>query len=493
MVMVQEEASAKYDGMPRSAIMTGMVDYILPVTNMPKQLIQYIENSKSSRGFSTNGESGDFADALQKIYIILSTRTDHDFSLYKKNTICRRIERRMNIHQLNSIASYVDYLRDSDREADILFRELLIGVTNFFRDALAFENLQGKILPKMLSTIPDNYTFRVWVPGCSSGEEAYSIGILLLECMEELNTHFNVQIYATDIDIEAVRAARAGLYSSNIQMDVNPVRLRRYFTKEDDGRYRVKKNVRELVVFAPQNVIKDPPFTKLDLLSCRNLLIYFGRELQQKLLPIFHYSLKAEGMLFLGSSESIGESAPLFLSEDKKWKIFKRKSTNGIQSPVLDFPTTKPHQEYTVEQKKSAVPQIDELNGLLLVESILKESDMPPCIIINDAFELLYVHGHIGKFLQPAQGRVTANVLGMAQTALKQALSSILRRITKDKQEVILTDLSVTNNGGAISFDIIAKPLSSQTALLGLIMVVFQEQQKDDFRSKKKLSQASRR
>jgi len=197
----------------------------------------------------------------------------------------------MNVHQIDDIADYVRYIQKSDREADVLFKELLIGVTNFFRDPEAFEALQTETLPELLATKPDDSVLRVWVPGCATGEEAYSLAITLHECMEQAGRHFHVQVFGTDIDEEAIDVARAGLYPESILADVSPERVRRYFVKEDDGSYRVKKLIRETLVFAPQNVIKDPPFTKLDLLSCRNLLIYFGVELQQRLLPIFHYSL----------------------------------------------------------------------------------------------------------------------------------------------------------------------------------------------------------
>ncbi|MFT4928634.1 MAG: two-component system CheB/CheR fusion protein, partial [Phenylobacterium sp.] len=265
MVMAQDEQSAKYDGMPRSAIATGLVDYVLPPNEMPAQLLKYIEHAWQKNRPSLCVDDKVTPDALQKIYIILRTQTDHDFSLYKKNTICRRIERRMNVHQIDDIEDYARYLQDNEREINILFKELLIGVTNFFRDFEAFEALRKDYLYNMLKEKPQDYTIRVWVTGCSSGEEAYSLAIILQECMLALKRHFNVQIFATDIDEEAINVARAGVYPQSIHADVSSQRLKRYFTKEDDGRYRIKKAIREMLVFAPQNVIKDPPFTKLDI------------------------------------------------------------------------------------------------------------------------------------------------------------------------------------------------------------------------------------
>jgi two-component system, chemotaxis family, CheB/CheR fusion protein len=304
MVMVQDEKSARYEGMPRSAIATGLVDYVLEPKLMPQQLIKYTQHATQKDAPRIPTVDGPVPSALQKIFVVLRARTNHDFSLYKKNTICRRIERRMNVHQIDDITDYVRFLQESDREAGILFKELLIGVTNFFRDPKAFEILQTQILPKLLSDKPDDYAVRVWVPGCGSGEEAYSVAILLHETMEQLGRHYHIQIFGTDIDEDAIAVARSGNYPESIMADVSAVRMKRYFVKEDNGQYRVKKQIREMLVFAPQNVIKDPPFTKLDLLCCRNLLIYLGPELQKKLLPIFHYSLKLGGILFLGSSEN---------------------------------------------------------------------------------------------------------------------------------------------------------------------------------------------
>ena len=259
MAMVQDGDSAKYDGMPRSAIATGLADYVLPPDKMPKQLIEYAQRMAGTTAKRIIPPDGPLPDALQKIFVILRTRTDHDFSLYKKNTICRRIERRMNVHQIDDISDYVRYLRESDHEIDILFKELLIGVTNFFRDPRAFNALEKKAIPKLLASKPDGYTLRAWVPGCSSGEEAYSVAILLHECMETLKRHFSVQIFGTDLDSDAINWARAGLYPASIQPDVGVDRLKRYFLKEDDGQYRVKKTIREMLVFAPQNVIRIHP------------------------------------------------------------------------------------------------------------------------------------------------------------------------------------------------------------------------------------------
>ena len=475
MVMVQDEASAAHEGMPRSARATGLADYVLPPAEMPEQLIKYIRHAREKPAPVLAAHEGEVPSALQKIYVLLRTRTDHDFSLYKKNTICRRIERRMNLHQIDSIADYVRYLRESDREVDILFKELLIGVTNFFRDPQAFETLKTRILPGMLAGKPLDHPFRVWVTGCATGEEAYSVALTLHEAMEEAGRHFHVQIFGTDIDEEAIDRARMGLYPGSILADVGPERMRRYFSKEEDGRYRVKRLIREMLVFAPQNVIKDPPFTKLDLLCCRNLLIYLGPELQQRLLPMFHYSLKPDGILFLGSSETIGTATDLFSLVDRKWKLFRRKTSAGQARPVLNLPPAREETGGREMETHDAVQRAEGLSVLQLVETILRQSDAPPCAIINDASNVIYIHGRTGRFLEPAEGKASANILEMARPGLKKPLAEAIRQVATHKQEVTRRDIKVNVNGGRLRLTLTVKPILERVSMRGLMMVVFEE------------------
>jgi len=475
MVMAQDQESAKYEGMPRSAVGTGLVDYVLPPDKMPEQLIKYTRHALRHAAPRIVPIEGPTPNALQKIYVILRARTDHDFSLYKKNTICRRIERRMNVHQIENINDYVRYLQESDREVNILFTELLIGVTNFFRDPEAFETLKTSAFPRLLAGKPDDYTVRVWVPGCATGEEAYSLAIVLQECMEQLGRRFHTQIFGTDIDEQAINTARAGLYPESIAVDVSPERLKRFFRKQEDGRYQIKKAIREMLVFAPQNVIKDPPFTKLDLLSCRNLLIYLGPELQKKLLPMFHYSLRPDGFLFLGSSETVGQTNDLFAIVHKKWKIFRRKPSSSATQAVLDFPKL----PKALVDSDLVVPEMvrkaEELSALQLVETILRESDMPPCAIINDDCNIVYIHGRTGKFLEPAEGKVSVNLIEMARPGLRSELAAAIRQVATHKQEVVHRGLIVQYNGDQVCMDLIVKPIFERSTLRGLMMVVFEE------------------
>jgi two-component system CheB/CheR fusion protein len=474
MVMAQDVESARYDGMPRSAISTNLVDFILPPDKMPAQLMQYINSQDKKILHKTDIEEYAEQTALQKIFVLMRAATDHDFSQYKKNTIYRRIERRMHVHQIDNIEDYVRYLQESERECTVLFKELLIGVTNFFRDPEAFELLGLKYLPGLLDDKPDDYQVRIWVPGCSTGEEAYSIAMIVQEFMEAKKRHFSVQIFGTDLDEEAIGVARAGIYPESISADVSQERLKKYFTKVE-SHFLIKKNIREMVVFAPQNVIKDPPFTKLDMICCRNLLIYFGIDLQKKLLPLFHYSLRPEGLLFLGSSETIGQFTDLFAMCDKKWKIFSRKNGAKITS-ALDFPAPGPAITMPEKEAPAVLKAVKDINSNHLMKAILSQSDIPSCAVVDDKANIIYIHGHTGRFLEPAQGESSINILDMARPGLKAALSNAMRQMASDRQEIVINNLQVKENGGHVAINLILKPLRDfQTGHRGLMLVVFEE------------------
>jgi two-component system CheB/CheR fusion protein len=335
MTMVQEEKQAKYAGMPRSAIDTGLVDYILPVENMPGTLLKYVKHPFIEGPKKAVTAEEQFLNNVNKIFLLIRSNTGHDFTNYKQNTIRRRIERRMAVHQIDRIEHYVRYLQQTPVEVETLFKDMLITVTNFFRDPEAFDVLKEKVLPGLLEHKQPETPVRVWVPGCATGEEAYSIAMLLVETMERLKKRFNIQIFATDIDAEAIEHARMAVYPESIAADVSQERLKHFFINEDSS-YRIKKMIREMVVFATQNLIKDPAFSRLDLVSCRNLLIYMDSVLQKKILPLFHYTLNQDGILFLGTSESIGEFSDLFSTIDTKWKIFKRKG--AVLEKALEHP-----------------------------------------------------------------------------------------------------------------------------------------------------------
>ena len=325
---VQEPSTAKYDGMPTSAVQSGLATYVLPVEKITEQLVTYVKTIADT-GVPPAPPVPAALSAMRRIMMLLRSKTGNDFSQYKQSTIRRRIERRMGVHNLKDMDAYARYLQENPAEVQILFKELLINVTSFFRDTEAFEALTKEVLPLLFENKPENYIFRIWVPGCASGEEAYSLAMLFREYMDEIKQEFKLQIYATDIDDDAIATARAGTYPANIAIDVSPERLRRFFAKEENG-FRIKKEIREMVVFAIQNVIKDPPFTKMDLISCRNLLIYLDTELQNRVIPAFHYALRPGGVLFLSPSEGIGNFTDLFAPVDKKWKIYQVKTLSCI-------------------------------------------------------------------------------------------------------------------------------------------------------------------
>ena len=328
MVMAQNPESTEHDGMPRSAIATGLVDFVLPPAEMPAQLIAYVAHAFGRTPRPVSPPFPKAADALKKIFILLRAQTGHDFSQYKQNTVNRRVERRMAVHQIEQLGEYVRYLQRTPAEIEALFRDLLIGVTSFFRDREAFAALQEQVIPRLFVGKASGAAIRIWVPGCSTGEEAYSLAMLLQEQMEALKQSFKLQVFATDLDRQAIEQARAGVYPASIAADVSPERLTRFFSQEpDNGAYRIQKVLRDILVFSEQDVIKDPPFSRLDLISCRNLMIYMGGDLQKKLIPLFHYALNPGGVLFLGTSETVGEFADLFATLDRKSKLYQRKRT----------------------------------------------------------------------------------------------------------------------------------------------------------------------
>jgi two-component system CheB/CheR fusion protein len=374
-------------------------------------------------------------DELNKIYSLIKNKTTHDFSLYKTKTICRRIYKRMHALQINAVADYIYYIHQAPDEIILLFNELLINVTNFFRDPDAFEKLK-KALLEQLSQHKDS-CFRVWVPGCSTGEEAYSIAIILQECMNLLKVRFEVQIFATDIDEEAIATAREGIFSSNITNDVSPERLHTFFTKNGNT-YKIDMSVRKTIIFAVQNIIIDPPFTKLHLLSCRNLLIYLTSALQKKILPLFHYSLKAHGLLFIGPAENIGDVSDCFTVVSKRWNIYGRIAGVGRLTPTLSlFPTNKlPDIKELAMTKKLTGEMEPHLSHL--VKNILAKKYTPAFIILNEKGDIVYIYGRTSKFLEFASGQVHLHFMDMIHPELKSPFHAAIQRASAQRKEITL-------------------------------------------------------
>ncbi len=408
-----------------------------------------------------------------KILLQVRTKTGHDFSNYKQNTIRRRIERRMAVHQIDRISTYLDYVRKNHMEVEALYKDLLIGVTNFFRDPDAFSILEKEVISEILKIKKDT-NIRIWVPGCATGEEAYSIAIIIAELIENSQKHFNVQVFGTDIDEDAIEFARAAVYPDNIAADVSKERLKRFFIKEENT-YKVKKRIREMLVFATQSLIKDPPFSKLDLVSCRNVLIYMDSVLQKKLLPIFHYTLNQNGFLFLGTSETIGKFTDLFSTKNAKWKIYQRlgvKSEKMLQYPIvrnLEVVSEKQIGEHEKYQRETNIYQ--------LAEREILNKYAPPFVLVNEKHEVLYINGKIHNYLLTPTGVPVFDILKMAHEDLRYKLTTSLHKQAKKKEISVTRGLKVRNNGGFLTVDLTVKPLSVAGGSEDLTMVIFEEKE----------------
>lgn len=468
MVMAQNPASTEFDGMPRSAIATGLVDYELPPAEMPAQLIAYVTHAFGHARSPAAVQSPRTESALKKIFVLLRAQTGHDFSQYKPSTINRRIERRMAVHQIDAIDSYVRYLQQTAPEVEALFRDLLIGVTSFFRDPEAFHVLEEQIIPKLFDDKSSGSVVRVWSIGCSTGEEAYSIAILLQERMQALKQSYTVQLFATDIDSRAIATARAGVYPASIAADISPERLARFFTAESDGSaYRIHKGIRDMLVFSEQDVIKDPPFSKLDLISCRNVLIYMAAELQKKLIPLFHYALKPGGRLFLGTSEGVGEFAELFAVLDRKSKLYQREQDfHGMNRAAPGRflpPMTRLDVALQQGAKKTAFPV--KLPMRELAEQALLQQCVPTSALVNDQGDILYLHGRSGMYLEPAPGEAgISNILKMAREGLRRDLTMALQKAAGTKSTVRCPGLRVKTNGHFTLVNLTVCPVAESSA-----------------------------
>lgn len=463
LAIVQNPESTEHDGMPRSAIATGLVDYVLPPAEMPAQLIAYVQHAFGKAFRPSTPQPDRTANSLKNIFILLRTHSGHDFSHYKQNTIIRRIERRLAVHQIEHLEAYVSYLQQTPAEAVALFHDLLIGVTNFFRDPEAFAVLETRVIPHLFDRKPTGSAIRVWVPGCSTAEEAYSIAILLQEHIQTLKQSFKVQIFATDIDSRAINAARTGLYPVSIAADVSPERLTRFFDREPDGSaYRIHKSIRDLLVFSEQDVIKDPPFSKLDLISCRNLLIYMGEYLQKKLIRLFHYALNPGAYLFLGTSESVGAFMQLYATIDRKSKLYQRKDdAHSTQRPGIGKLLPPLTENEVVPHVSAPAPREGKLPVRELTERALLHHFAPAGVLVNEHGDILYLHGRTGMYLEPAPGEAGVNILKMAREGLRRDLTLSLHKSATQNEPVFQPGVQVKTNGGYTAVNLTVQPVAS--------------------------------
>ena len=468
-VLVQDPLTAKFDGMPQSTIHAVNVDITAAANELPARLIAFLKHSPV---IAYKPVIDDYSkNNLEKIILLLRAQTGHDFSLYKKNTLFRRIERRMGVHQIDKINQYVRFLQENPKELDILFKELLIGVTSFFRDAAVWEKLKESIFPQLFEEMSNGHIIRAWVTGCSTGEEAYSLAIVFKEAYDKVvhDKNFTLQIFATDINSDAVEIARKGHFSSNIVADVSPERISQFFTINENG-FRVNTAIREMVVFAPHDMIKDPPFTKLDLLLCRNVLIYMEPELQKKLMSLFHYSLNQGGVMLLGSAENENSQNMLFTTIDSKLKLYKR-SLNIVKKELIDFPDSFSYSSKQTKENKMPVKATDNIQSL--ADQIILQQYAPASVLINSEGDIIYITGRTGKYLEPAAGKANMNIYSMAREGLRNELPGAIRKAKQNYELVKLHHLKIGTNGGTqmvdVSFQLIEKP----EAIKGSIMIVF--------------------
>ena len=481
--VVQSPDSAQFDAMPKSAIAAGCADIVAPANELPVRILEYVRRVPEPESESDHADHNRYAEApltrLDPILRLLKQHTRHDFTLYKPTTLNRRIERRMAIHGIANLADYTRFLSDNNQEVQLLFRELLIGVTQFFRDPDTWDYLIKDGLPEILASHPPEHTLRAWVVGCSTGEEAYSLAMAFAEALDHAKPvrELNLQVFASDISPEAITLARRGQYPLSIEKTVSEKRLARFFIKHDTY-YQIKPFIRDKVLFAQHDVILDPPFTKLDLIACRNLLIYFDLALQRRILPLFHYSLSPNGLLLLGSSETIGRLNHLFVALKPRVRLYRSKQYQSVRHSdflLKSFPpmSTLP-KEHSVPS--SQTPSPDAINSLQsAADYVLLQSYSPAAVVLNADADIVYISGRTGKYLEPAAGKANWNIHAMAREGLREPLYTALKQAPGHSEPVELTGLLVQTGAGTQAVDLSIQAFREPEALKGMTMVVFRD------------------
>ncbi len=468
LVITQDTSDAKYPSMPQNANKSVKVDLCCAATDLPVEilkLIKYILNIKNKSDKKSKSMS-----SLSNIIILIREKTGHDFSQYKNSTIYRRIERRKNVHQIKELKQYLQFLRANPEEIEILFKELLIGVTNFFRDTEVWDKLKNNVIPDLIEKAQDGSTLRAWVPACSTGEEVYSLAIVFQEVIEKIRGKKNVsmQIFATDLDVDAIEFARKGVYSNNIKEDVSRERLNKYFI-EGDNNFRLSTSIREMIVFAPQNVLKDPPFTKLDILTCRNMLIYMEGELQDKIISLFNYSLNPNGILVLGTSESLGNSNARFTELYSKLKIYQNSASKSSLDPI-HFPSSFYR---TIDKVNKDTPERSDQNINMEVNNIILQEYSPASVLINEKGDIIYITGRTGSFLEPPMGKANWNIIAMARDGVKQVLPALIRKAMQNFDQQFINSVKFKIDGVIKTVDIKVKRLDKPKLVKGMLLIVF--------------------
>ncbi|MGJ7571546.1 chemotaxis protein CheB [Variovorax sp. RB2P76] len=472
MTLAQQPGSAQFDAMPKNAIASGCVDVVALPGEMPARILGIA--GMQAAGGPALPESAHDAAALAHILELLHERTRHDLADYKPNTLVRRIGRRMAVHSMDTMAAYAAFLHENSQELDLLFKEMLIGVTTFFRDPEIWQELSDQVLPVLLARhAADGGPLRAWVAGCSTGEEAYSLAIAFVEAIESEPRHADctLQIFATDLNADAIATARSGRFAKAIVQDLTPERLARFFTQRPDG-YLIDKRIRDMVLFAQHDVIIDPPFTRLDILSCRNLMIYFSAVLQRRLVPLFHYSLRPGGALMLGNSETVGRAQALFIPLAPKSRLFWRGDNAGAVDAVV-FPTHRRPASRSATQE-STLPALNPppANLQSVADQLILQTVAPPAVLVNEGGDIVYISGRTGRYLEPAAGKANWNIHVMALPTIRTQLAIALRTALQDKTTVELRGLRLDDEP-AITVDITVQAVLQPKSLDGMAMIVF--------------------
>ncbi|MBB5366980.1 MULTISPECIES: chemotaxis protein CheB [unclassified Janthinobacterium] len=470
LTLAQHPDTAKFDMMPQSAISAALVDLIDFPDKMPEKIVAYLLRSSFLRspGSGPNGRN-----TLQEVVALLSEHTGNSFTDYKINTVLRRIERRMSLHQMGVMEEYVVYLRSNPAEIDLLFKELLIGVTSFFRDQKVWEYLKTVALPQLLEAHPDGRAFKAWVPACSTGEEAYSLAMVFHEVVASINppSKYSLQIFATDLSGDAIDRARQGRFPETISSDVSAERLERFFMA-GKREYHVKKEIRNMIIFAQQNIISDPPFTKLDILCCRNLLIYLNAKLQQRLIPLFHYALNRDGLLLLGTADTPGHFSELFAPLITSSRLYRRLDNLARQRLPTYFPTKVSLVSPPIpsDTREASMPGKIQSH----VEQLLLQKYSPAAALLNQDGDILYINGRTGAFLEPAAGKANWNIHAMAREGLRYELAGLIKQALQSDGVVRLKGLVVKDHlGQSLGVDVSAEALSQPDSLRGMVFVTF--------------------
>lgn len=483
--VVQEPGSAQFDAMPLSAIAAQCADIVDVPAAMPARILAFTSLDRptpaandSPAGAATPTSVESPTQALQDIFQLLLQRTRHDFSLYKPSTVHRRIERRLAIHGQATLAGYARFLRANVQEIDLLFKELLIGVTEFFRDPATWQFMRDTAIPALLARRATQTTLRAWVVGCSTGEEAYTLAMVFAEAVHSLPEHrdCSLQIFASDLSSDAIATARQGRYPAAAVANLSPDRLARFFTLRD-GLPCISQSIRDTVLFAQHDVVLDPPFTRLDILCCRNVLIYFNTTLQRRLMPLFHYSLLPGGVLLLGSSETVGPFNRLFDPIESKLRVYLRRHHATAKSPeflLTSFPPlSKLTKEPVLPTSINPPPPPDSMQSA--AERVLLEVHAPPAVVVNAAGDIVFISGRTGLYLEPASGKANWNFHAMVHENLRLPLAEALKQVEAQSEPVYLHNLLLQTTGGARAVDITVQALRGNPALQGMVMIVFRD------------------